>query len=341
MIGQGFMDDLDTDVCGDLFDHIDDLLDFPNEEIGGGGGDVGGFEGCWPTGSGALTASDSSFSAQADGGSTSSRSHSVEDDLAPLPVPCEDIAELEWLSAFMDDSFSTGSIDLDNDSLNNKDPNTHNNESSFKTSSPVSVLESSSSCSGKPMLLSPDTVVPGRARSKRPRPPSFSPRTAVTLVSPTSSDTSSDVFPATHFLPELKNFAESLPAPKKSPKKKKKFPAPAPATATEDGAEVEAAPPLHQAGAVRKCLHCEIQKTPQWRMGPLGPKTLCNACGVRYKSGRLYPEYRPAASPTFVASLHSNSHKKVLEMRVKSGDKEPAPTPEFVRKNAGHLLDCA
>ncbi|EPS57111.1 hypothetical protein M569_17712, partial [Genlisea aurea] len=64
-----------------------------------------------------------------------------------------------------------------------------------------------------------------------------------------------------------------------------------------------------------KCLHCEITKTPQWRSGPSGPKTLCNACGVRFKSGRLFPEYRPAASPTFVPALHSNSHKKVIEMR--------------------------
>ncbi|PNX68545.1 GATA transcription factor 9-like protein, partial [Trifolium pratense] len=46
-------------------------------------------------------------------------------------------------------------------------------------------------------------------------------------------------------------------------------------------------------------------------------RTLCNACGVRYRSGRLFPEYRPAASPTFEASLHSNSHKKVLEIRNK------------------------
>ena len=53
----------------------------------------------------------------------------------------------------------------------------------------------------------------------------------------------------------------------------------------------------------------------------MGPKTLCNACGVRYKSGRLFPEYRPAASPTFVPSMHSNSHKKVLEMRGKTGEK--------------------
>ncbi|EOY05429.1 hypothetical protein QUC31_016766 [Theobroma cacao] len=65
----------------------------------------------------------------------------------------------------------------------------------------------------------------------------------------------------------------------------------------------------------RKCQHCGAEKTPQWRAGPLGPKTLCNACGVRYKSGRLVPEYRPASSPTFSIELHSNSHRKILEMR--------------------------
>lgn len=65
----------------------------------------------------------------------------------------------------------------------------------------------------------------------------------------------------------------------------------------------------------RKCQHCGAEKTPQWRAGPMGPKTLCNACGVRYKSGRLVPEYRPASSPTFSSELHSNSHRKVVEMR--------------------------
>ncbi|KAF7132895.1 hypothetical protein RHSIM_Rhsim09G0047900 [Rhododendron simsii] len=65
----------------------------------------------------------------------------------------------------------------------------------------------------------------------------------------------------------------------------------------------------------RRCQHCGADKTPQWRAGPMGPKTLCNACGVRYKSGRLVPEYRPASSPTFSSLLHSNSHRKVMEMR--------------------------
>ncbi|PKU63779.1 GATA transcription factor 7-like [Dendrobium catenatum] len=76
----------------------------------------------------------------------------------------------------------------------------------------------------------------------------------------------------------------------------------------------------------RQCTHCGVQKTPQWRAGPHGPKTLCNACGVRFKSGRLLPEYRPACSPTFVDNIHSNKHRKVMEMR---------------RKNEGQLFSAA
>ncbi|KAL3620071.1 hypothetical protein CASFOL_034983 [Castilleja foliolosa] len=74
---------------------------------------------------------------------------------------------------------------------------------------------------------------------------------------------------------------------------------------------------LPRAPSVRRCTHCQVDNTPQWRAGPMGPKTLCNACGVRYKSGRLVPEYRPANSPTFSSALHSNSHRKVVEMRKK------------------------
>ncbi|KAL6643144.1 hypothetical protein ACP70R_021325 [Stipagrostis hirtigluma subsp. patula] len=64
------------------------------------------------------------------------------------------------------------------------------------------------------------------------------------------------------------------------------------------------------------CRHCGTEETPQWREGPEGHGTLCNACGVRYKSGRLVPEYRPAKSPTFSPELHSNSHRRILKMRL-------------------------
>lgn len=33
---------------------------------------------------------------------------------------------------------------------------------------------------------------------------------------------------------------------------------------------------------IRACLQCGVVKTPQWRMGPRGKKTLCNACGVKH-----------------------------------------------------------
>lgn len=260
--------------------------------------------------------------------------------------------QLEWLSNFVEDSFSGGSIGLNKEDESSivKDSSHHQ----FQTSSPVSVLESSSSCSGgggKTIPLSPNHRGAHRARSKRPRPATFNPRPAIQLISPTSSVTES---PQPILVPRVssdsENYAESSPM-KKVPKlfaaehKKKK--------------KMKLSPPLGRlemnqnssAQAVRKCMHCEITKTPQWRAGPMGPKTLCNACGVRYKSGRLFPEYRPAASPTFVPALHSNSHKKVIEMRIKATEKNPvsasaamaatspSPSPLELTPNTGVSLD--
>ena len=46
----------------------------------------------------------------------------------------------------------------------------------------------------------------------------------------------------------------------------------------------------------------------------MGPKMLCNACGVQYKSSQLVSESCSAASPTFVFSQHSNSHCKAMKL---------------------------
>lgn len=85
-----------------------------------------------------------------------------------------------------------------------------------------------------------------------------------------------------------------------------------------------------------RCLHCATQRTPQWRAGPMGPKTLCNACGVRYKSGRLLPEYRPAGSPGYVGHKHSNSHKKILEMR-RQRENASSPSPHHQNNHLPQL----
>ncbi|KAL3838328.1 hypothetical protein ACJIZ3_022919 [Penstemon smallii] len=311
-----FMDEFD---CGNFFDQIDDLIEFPPENESGVGNlvssenDCKDFPSMWNE---ALPDSDPLFSG--------SHSNAVSDLSAELSVPYEDIVQLEWLSTFVEDSFSGGGMTLGKENLciNKEQPSSHNQ---FQSSSPVSVLESSSSSSSscpiaKTMPLSPTHRGPQRARSKRPRPATFNPRAAIQLISPSSSfiETPQPFFVPPRFSSESENFAESPPMKKipklagEEQKKKKKIKVKFP---IEPQVETQQNPTSAQ--AVRKCLHCEITKTPQWRAGPMGPKTLCNACGVRYKSGRLFPEYRPAASPTFVPSVHSNSHKKVVQMRAK------------------------
>ncbi|GER27377.1 GATA transcription factor [Striga asiatica] len=176
----------------------------------------------------------------------------------------------------------------------------------FHTQSPVSVLEGNSG---------PSSVIKSctskRARSKRARPSGPSPWLS---LSPPFS-------------------AARKPGKARGRRKK---------SSAVEGDHIEPEPPQN---GVKKCMHCEVTKTPQWREGPAGPKTLCNACGVRYRSGRLFPEYRPAASPTFVPSVHSNSHRKVIEMRNRAiwqpvGENLPmSPEMEFVPMSS-YLFDC-
>ncbi|KAD5961660.1 hypothetical protein E3N88_13133 [Mikania micrantha] len=156
-------------------------------------------------------------------------------------------------------------------------------QASFQAPSPNSVLEGrTSNSNNKGVSFGIEISIPVRTRSKRARP-----TTNPWLLSP--------------FI--------VLPNKGKRSKKSSKTPV---IMKTKRSLEKS------EHVGIKKCAHCEITKTPQWREGPMGPKTLCNACGVRYRSGRLYPEYRPAASPTFVPALHSNSHRKVIEMRQKT-----------------------
>ncbi|XP_021763038.1 GATA transcription factor 16-like [Chenopodium quinoa] len=37
---------------------------------------------------------------------------------------------------------------------------------------------------------------------------------------------------------------------------------------------------------LKRCTDCQTTTTPLWRGGPAGPKTLCNACGIKYHKRR-------------------------------------------------------
>jgi hypothetical protein len=209
-------------------------------------------------------------------------------------VQYDQLAELEWLSNYMgegDDAFATE--DLQKLQLINGIP-AGGFPSSSVAKAPAAPVASATQ---QPGMFIPEGPVPAKARSKRSRASPGNWPSRLLILPPTpASPPSMAVSPA-----ESGVSAQAFPV--KKPSKKK------------DAPHLQAQPPPPASAEGRRCLHCETDKTPQWRTGPTGPKTLCNACGVRYKSGRLVPEYRPAASPTFVMSKHSNSHRKVLELR--------------------------
>ncbi|KAI6671454.1 hypothetical protein NL676_006339 [Syzygium grande] len=237
-----------------------------------------------------------------------------KDDLGLVPhLPAEDLADLEWLSHFVEDSFSHFSESLPAAVLLQNQPMNGGDRSE---------PESESSGSSRPGFTTP---LPSKARSKRPRTggrvwslgvPSLAEPSSSSSSSTTASSSPLLASPWFVHLNRSRSLEPAEPEPwdAKPPMKKHKKPAAAAASET--------------AGPARRCSHCGVQKTPQWRAGPNGAKTLCNACGVRFKSGRLYPEYRPACSPTFCSELHSNHHRKVLEMRRKKESMQPGqPEP--------------
>ncbi|MFS7989866.1 putative transcription factor C2C2-GATA family [Helianthus anomalus] len=192
----------------------------------------------------------------------------VDNQFSNLCTPYDDLAEFEWLSNFVEESYSNEDVQkhqlLSGVEARPEQPEIY----PFKSRSSMNRTNNS--------LFNYDMTIPGKARTKRSRVTSHNWASRLPVMGSTNSR------------PDI--VSNNSTEPKKINIQPK----------NEEG---------------RKCLHCDTNTTPQWRTGPMGPRTLCNACGVRYKSGRLVPEYRPAASPTFVLTKHSNSHRKVLELR--------------------------
>ncbi|GMI65276.1 GATA transcription factor 9 [Hibiscus trionum] len=228
------------------------------------------------------------------------------EDLFPTQNTEVDVS-LEWLSIFVEDCFSSAGNCIPVSNVENKAP-----------TAPPPPQAMAAKSAEKPHQITPPSlqkfVVPGKARSKRKRVSS----SATTLLSKTKNNPFSGWSCSLHLansdpllLQQSCWLADSeLIVPKKEDDSNSS------SRMKEEEKAAAAAAAVVQQQQPRRCSHCLAQRTPQWRAGPLGPKTLCNACGVRYKSGRLLPEYRPAKSPTFVSYLHSNSHKKVMEMRM-------------------------
>ncbi|XP_071693210.1 GATA transcription factor 5-like [Rutidosis leptorrhynchoides] len=222
-----------------------------------------------------------------------------------LPVPSYDMESLEWLSQLVDDSVLE--VPVLTSAVNSKE---RTGEVATNRFEPLNNIIARSFT-----VLGLNYPVPKRLRTERSRKAGRIWSTGSSSLTESSSSSSSShdssitspmLFKTPVYFTE---YFVKQPAGKKQ--RKTQF--------------FQTGPGSNESLSQRRCTHCQVQKTPQWRTGPLGPKTLCNACGVRFKSGRLYPEYRPACSPTFSGDVHSNSHRKVLEMRKKKETEvEPA-----------------
>ncbi|CAL9157465.1 unnamed protein product [Musa hybrid cultivar] len=104
-------------------------------------------------------------------------------------------------------------------------------------------------------------------------------------------------------------------------------------------------------GVIRFCSDCTTTKTPLWRSGPQGPKSLCNACGIRRRKARraMAPEAAaavgsdgrriPADRPTKALKQKKKKKKKKKKIRF-DDDKSSAFHQVFPQdeKDAAVLL---
>ncbi|KAJ7979356.1 GATA transcription factor [Quillaja saponaria] len=71
---------------------------------------------------------------------------------------------------------------------------------------------------------------------------------------------------------------------------------------------------------IRVCSDCNTTKTPLWRSGPRGPKSLCNACGIRQRKARRAMAAAAAAAAgngTVVAAETPSMKGKVANKKEK------------------------
>ncbi|KAG0337555.1 hypothetical protein BG000_005268 [Podila horticola] len=80
-------------------------------------------------------------------------------------------------------------------------------------------------------------------------------------------------------------------------------------------------------GARQKhCGYCGCTTTPMWRRGPEGPSTLCNACGVKWKHGKILkdsPDTSSSGSSSAAKSTPSSSSLNSSPKAVPKPSSEP------------------
>ncbi|XP_044463659.1 putative GATA transcription factor 22 [Mangifera indica] len=82
--------------------------------------------------------------------------------------------------------------------------------------------------------------------------------------------------------------------------------------------------------SIRVCADCNTTTTPLWRSGPRGPKSLCNACGIRQRKARRTMELAAngAVAATEPKMKWQNKEKKSLKIHIAHHKKQCNKSPD-------------
>ncbi|CAN8260231.1 unnamed protein product [Cochlearia groenlandica] len=77
----------------------------------------------------------------------------------------------------------------------------------------------------------------------------------------------------------------------------------------------------------KNCAICGTSKTPLWRSGPDGPKSLCNACGIRNKKKKRRTVIRNRSGDDSEKKEHRGRNRMMQRLKMERS------TAEIQRRN--------
>lgn len=89
---------------------------------------------------------------------------------------------------------------------------------------------------------------------------------------------------------------------------------------------------------IRTCSDCNTTKTPLWRSGPQGPKSLCNACGIRQRKAR---RAMAAAAAAANDTAFEKETTPPLVIKTKKHNKLKTKTKQQKDKTSGRGVNVA
>uniref|UniRef100_A0A7S3QUH9 GATA-type domain-containing protein n=1 Tax=Dunaliella tertiolecta TaxID=3047 RepID=A0A7S3QUH9_DUNTE len=87
------------------------------------------------------------------------------------------------------------------------------------------------------------------------------------------------------------------------------------------------------------CVQCGVKETPQRRTGPLGPQTLCNACGVRLKRGNV-PQKKKAVKRKVAAPQSEQQHLKQPKYKARQEQSDSGTDSDFEEDGREKQVDA-